>query len=271
MLKSPISIYLMKNVSDFRECLRKSGSTDGMDIFFENSDMAIYGKSTKSNPDWVKFLKKEIEGKWEKNTEINKLKNMSSFGVVILKRDPEVFFCIPFGQGFHFLNDSKIDRSFGLRVAINLCEEDSIKMINLLEPENHAQKVLKESPVHLNQKDFYIDEFRSILKGISIKLPKNENTNFYEIRGVTADNKFPLGQSMAGRDSVKMSKRVASIRDLESKCDLLNGISQLTIYRENNFEWIDYFYPLSKHDKEIKDLDSELLMSFMGGNWDQYM
>ncbi len=168
----------------------------------DTAHFSLYlGESESPEPPWVGFLRSEFR-------DLRPVPARSNLGAVLLVRlagegEGEVF-AYAFGYGRLFLNRRRIDRSWGLRAALNLTNHEQLKSL--------TTKIVGSNTLHMQSTatrddavfTFEIDTGRSLLGAIE---------------GRTLDPEG-WGNRISGGDAVKFAPSV-SVRELEEACRAL--------------------------------------------------
>ncbi|RQO65180.1 hypothetical protein DBR43_30460 [Pedobacter sp. KBW06] len=207
------TIYLIKDhVKDPKQIFKK-----GKRLHTEEQDgVSVYYIFSKNNtPDWANYLNEAFK------MSTTPFKNSSSQAVLILKVADRLL-AIPLGSGIHLMDLTKTDYNFGLKTALNCIEKSEIRQIDTTTPEINSQKTKKKAPIGSTPEEFGINKQKDILRGITGKLPKDH----------------PLGESMDGKDSLRLVKGIEGLLKLKSLCTEV-----LKHYLSDNYKqdypWID--------------------------------
>lgn len=241
MLKSmkKFNIFLhKKDVNSFEGCLKKEFKDSSKEnIFMLKKSHASNGRfyrcdETSTAPEWQNMINEMIR----KN--IPTMTNTSNKGLLIMKVE-ERYFSIPFGYGRAMIDDSTIQRHFGLRTALNLIDENKIKSLNSMSLEDVLVDSQQQSSSFTQQSQFQISELTEVLKKIS-----------------GAPNSETIASFIAGSDSLSVSRRM-STKELESNLRYYLREHGRDKYKRKGFEWIDNIHIVQ--DKIKKDLLNEQL------------
>lgn len=235
------TIYLIKDhVKDSKQIFKK-----GKRLRFEEKEGVhlYYIVSKKNTPDWAYFLNETF------GTSTDPFKNSSSQAVLVLEVHGR-FLAIPLGSGIHLLDLTKTDYNFGLKTALNCIPKSEIRQIDTTTPEINSQKTKKQAVVGSTPEEFGINKQKDILRGITGKLPKDH----------------PLGESMDGKDSLRLVKGVEGLLKLKSLC-----AEVLQYYLSDNYKkeypWIDNIAMI--RDKSlIEDLIKQLAQKLKHGKFE---
>ena len=230
-----LTIFLLRDVVEPQDALADDAS--GLDTSELTAASGLTGgfysrKNRPSSPSWAKYIEPAIEG------DLNGLQSASASGLLVLTTDTGTF-ALTFGYSRSFLNQAKIERRFGLKVALNLIDEHQIRSLDT--------KVFDEMVVAKNIQTsrtsdlptFGIDILRDMLRAVTGLAPKGSG-----YKGVSGADALVLGVDKPVTDLP------ALLRDLYSHYTS-------TRYK-STFGWVD-------HLAEIKDpslfdaLDAQLV------------
>ncbi len=222
--KRKLSIYLIKeSYADDELIVPKSNGMLEYNITDDIGELgALYIKTDyETVPQWADFFAGLF-----KPDDIN-LKTKSARAVLILNIKNRKM-CITFGHAQHLLEPLSVVKNFGLKVALNLGGETSLRAVDKTSLDLIAIQSKEQS-----SKDVAIDEFNfdfemDILKSISVKDSEELNT-------------------VSGRDAVSICAAVTldRLRDfLESVLESYNSDK----YKEK-FAWVDNICP--ERDKSV--------------------
>nr|WP_158797870.1 DUF6119 family protein [Pedobacter sp. L105] len=207
------TIYLIKEyIKDPRQLFKKGTRLH----YEEKGDFWLYYIDCKKNtPDWANYLNENF------NVNTKPFNNSSSQAVIVVKVEGR-FMAIPLGSGIHLMDMPKIEYNFGLRTALNCIPKEEIRQIDTTTPETNSQKTKKQAVVGSTPEEFGINKQKDILRGITGKLPKGHI----------------LGESMDGKDSLRLIKGVEGLEKLKSLCK-----EAIKYYLSNGYKkdypWID--------------------------------
>ncbi|MEV8252323.1 DUF6119 family protein [Microbacterium sp. NPDC076768] len=231
-----LTIFLLRDIDQVDDAIADDVSA-GLEINELTKSSGLTGrfyskKNVASTPSWAKYVKSAVEGG------IHGVQSASASGLLVLAVD-DLTFALTFGYGRSFLDQAKIERRFGLKVALNLIDEKQIRSLDT--------KVFDEMVVSRNTQTsrtaelpaFGVDILRDIVRAVTGIAP--ESTGY---KGVSGADALVLG--------VK-----APVTDLPSLLRDLYGHYTATKYQAA-FGWVD-------HLAEVKDpalanrLDTQLI------------
>lgn len=214
-----ISLYLHKvSVQDFSECI-KSKALLSSEVSEVKPEIGLEGKiyiheTTKKMPDW-KVLIDQLSV-----NSINIAENTSNKAAIVFKYKNR-FLSVVFGYGKAMLNESTIERNFGLKVAINLIDPKKIRSLNSMTIENTVLDSQKQSFVLSSQDKFQIDQNREIVKLVS-GAPSLEST----------------AKFLVGTDSLTATRKM-DIKDIKDSIRFYYDTFQKEDYKERGFGWVE--------------------------------
>lgn len=175
--------------------------------------------------------------KWASDFFLGHIDNLNFITAVpsalLLVETQERLFCITFGMGFSFLNDSAIEKDFGIITALNVIEPESIRTIDIDRMDDNPTKNRTQISKISSIDDFGIDINRILMKSIT---------------GIVSERySSGLGKTVTGNQSFHVSPSNISILNISH---LLNTC--YVAYNNGNlcnqdFAWI-------KNISAIKDI-----------------
>jgi len=122
-----LTIFLLRDVDEFDDALAKDASTSvdssGLTQASGMEGRFYSRKSFTSAPAWVGYVDPVVDGG------LQGLQSSSASGLLVVKVDQQTF-ALTFGYGRSFLDQTKIERRFGLKVALNLIDERQIRSLD---------------------------------------------------------------------------------------------------------------------------------------------
>ena len=219
-----LTIYLLQDVTDVPDALAEDlPKSIGPQILTPESGLsgAFYSSATPpSPPSWASYLDPVLVGG------APALRSASASGVLILKVDTH-FFALTFGYGRSFLNPAKVQRRFGLRVALNVIDD---KQIRSLDTKTFDEMVVSRNTQSSRTSElptFGVDILRDILRAVTGKAPKGS-----PYKSISGSDALVLGFDGPATSLPDILRDVLK-RSLEKKY-------------QANFSWID-------HLSEVRD------------------
>ena len=269
--KMSLNIFLLKTPEDTKkkkfediDYLQKIATTTGKTKLISTNSFplgkdGIYGTLyiktplSQSVPEWVDFFVPDLPS----GDELKKLKNTSTSALLIREVQGRQF-AIAFGHGRHLLDLNCIEYRFGIKVALNIIEPDSISSIDrqTFDASPRLTKTQTIKPSALS--DYGVNTDQDLLKGV--------------VGSVHSDYAKDFGVMVAGIDSLKVSV-VTSLDKLDNILEKSLGrfISKDYLKSDNDrasaFAWVDNLQAVS--DPTIKNnLDQQLWIDFEKNNFD---
>ena len=239
-----ISLFLnSKSVKKFEDCLKDKLKYDEYPL---NSVIGLEGKifvhkSDPKLPSWQDELNQLSAQKKMFS------KNVPNKAVVVVKLRNR-FFSITYGYGRSMLNDSKIVRNFGLKVAANLIDKDKIRSMNITSIEDVIVSSQRQSSIYASQDIFDLDTRRNLLQSVS-GAPALES----------------VASFLVGTDSLVASRKM-NITDIKDSIGFYYDSYKKDDYKNNGFSWLDNI--LEVREKRLSsDLDNQLNVEITKGNY----
>lgn len=192
------------------------------------------GKSKQKDPEWLSFLNQFVEE--EQHLE----KNTTNSAVLVLKVEGRLLaFC--FGYGRFLVDINKIERGFGLKVAINIIDPVMLRSLDYKKYEDIVLYTRQQVSKGSSLSAFEIDINAEILRNIGGRV-KDET----------------IGKSVNGADAVIINLNESIERtNIAAICSELLALYKEDAYKES-FDWVDNFMPINDA-AVIADLDNRLL------------
>ena len=232
-----LSIYLIKKgYKSFRDCLRKNPELK-LKLYKLKPHLKLNGEIYLAETQTNELRWQELLQQGASKT-IPALNNSSNRALLLLKVEGRIFACC-FGYGQYLLNQSVIERNFGLRTAVNSVEPDKLRSIDKAKLGELTVQARIQSSVITDRGSFDIDVIGDLLRSIT---------------GESIDS--TLGGTITGTDAVYLSPKVefADIPEIMKKLKKSYGMKR---YRAN-FDWIDNLQ-YEKNPSLIEDLNEALV------------
>ncbi|MCB9369611.1 MAG: TIGR04141 family sporadically distributed protein [Calditrichaeota bacterium] len=190
-------------------------------------------------PDWVSFLSDGL-----KSSDRHKIENMYSQSlsavllVEITYRRKSRFFALTFGHGRHLLETNCSVQDFGLKVALNSVNPDSLRSIDAATIDDNTIQTRKQSSQQSSIDEFGVDTSRDLLRAVT---------------GIPNDPKF--ANSVSGAEALAITLPI-ELNDLGNKCKEILKVYKGSKYKER-FAWVDNV-ALVRSTSTISDLDRKL-------------
>lgn len=223
--RTDLTIYLAKpEVSEVSEILKNINVLKSFPIEVGNQLIGtLFIKYAHANPPrWAKFFSEIVP-----TDEFGR--NSSTASVFLVEESNRLFF-LTFGQGRHLINSEFIEMNFGLRVALNMLDVNSLRSIDKSSFEAHPTQSREQSGKATELQYFGVDVERDLLRALT---------------GAPKDKSY--GERLSGMDALKLSVEVdlTSLKGLLSK--LLTAFEDDS-YKRGAFSWVD-------HIGQVKDIN----------------
>jgi uncharacterized protein (TIGR04141 family) len=230
--KNKLTVYLIKN--GYVDVAIKNKKTLKSEKLSNDDNVVMYIQDTFSNQ--PTFLQKFFL----KNPSDYQIYSASAKVALMVKLDNQTF-AVTFGNGRHLLNMDTIERRFGLRTALNMLDENSIKNISKTKLESNPKNSNEQLSKVGDKNVFGVNIDQDLIKGISGK-----------IKAKYAE----LGKNATGSDAFTITAEC----DIKNIVEFLTKISKIYTSEEykTNFGWIDQIQPI-KDKNEIDKLDNLLI------------
>lgn len=182
-------------------------------------------------PEWAKYVSPALESS-------PVVKTASSSGLLILKASDR-YFALSFGFGRNFLNQSKIERRFGLKVALNRLDAQQIRSLDTKTFEDMVVSKTTQTSKHAELANFGVDVVRDLLRTVTGK-PSDES----------------LGRTVTGSDALVITTK-RPVNELPALLAELLEAYEDSAYKEH-FEWIDHLAEVKVPDI-VTVLDNQLV------------
>ncbi|PKR89092.1 hypothetical protein CXZ10_11285 [Pleomorphomonas diazotrophica] len=227
------TLYLAKSgVEDFERALTQAAQdrVSAKDATVVESDglgskaIAYIFDNEPRSPPWLSDIGEVFDG-------LPAIKNKSSCAVVVFKHAKRIFIT-SFAHGWQYIDDSRIESDFGLRVAVNSLSDSKLRRIDRSHL-GEAMKGVSQSAFQRDLQAFGIDEALDLVRRITGKAEDSEFAN-----------------SIAGSTSLKITREM-TLPDLAGIAEEALTRFQSDAYKKTSFQIIDKVRPI---------LDQALLM-----------
>lgn len=244
----PVIYLIKKDITDITHIFKKDG--EGLLVEQTGEAQFFYKPSPRNTPKWFDFVRNHYR------VDPTMFYNASSYGVIVLTVE-ERLFAIPLGMGSHMIDMSKIEYNFGLKVAINCIPKNELRQLDLTTPESNSQKTKKQAVKGSTPEDFGVNKQKDILRGVVGKLPKEK------IEGEDRPRPHFLGESIEGKDSVRISAKATTLEELSLMCRIVLRYSMDNQYTEV-YPWIDNM-AIVNDPSLVDELYDDLVTAIKGG------
>lgn len=230
-----LTVFLLRDISAPDEAIRVDKQPTSIAVKQGSGlEGRFYYQDSHANPPaWVKELGPAL------SSPIGAVFAASASGLLIIYTSKR-YFAITFGYGKSFLDPAKIQRQFGLKVALNRIDPAQIRSVDTKTFEDMVVTKNTQTSRSSDIPTFGIDVSRDILRAVA---------------GEPRDPKF--AKRLAGSDALVLSTDL-KVSDLPSKCDELLIAFNDTAYKAD-FEWIDHLEIVD--DKVLTDQLDEMLVA----------
>jgi uncharacterized protein (TIGR04141 family) len=235
-----LNIFLIKDHTAESEILKDAGKlvkhTSPANLDFP---ILLYTKaSSLKPPSWLKFVKQAT------TDPLRELLGQSANAMLILNVSSR-WFCICFGHSRSWIEDSKIERRFGMLVTLNCVDIQKLKSVDREEFDTVTRNTRSQTSTSASIENFGLNIQRDLVRSVTGE-PKDEN----------------FGSHVTGADNLILSASL-DLAELPSKCELSLKYYKEKTYKEN-FPWIDNFQRVT--DKTILDtLDAGVVADIRAG------
>jgi uncharacterized protein (TIGR04141 family) len=209
-----LTIYLLRDVNEFADALNSERSPTSIDLRPGIAGNFYYESRPASPPAWLNYLQPLLV------EPPRRLLSSSASGLLLLKSSDR-FFALTFGYGRSFLDLSKVEHRFGLRVALNRIDPSQIRSIDTKTFEDLVVTKITQVSKSSELPTFGVDISRDILRAAT---------------GEPRDKR--LAKRLSGSDALVLNVDTAAT-DLCSLCSELLAAYREDTYREH-FAWIDH-------------------------------
>lgn len=171
-------------------------------------------QSITGKPKWVGFLEEGL------NEPLDELKTSSASALLVLKAAGRVF-AVTYGYSKSALEPSRIERRFGLKVALNAIDAAQLRAVDSRTVEEMTLSTRRQASRTSEVSSFGLDTSRDLLRGVT---------------GTPRDSS--LGSRISGAESVTISA-ATTLADLPEMCARLLEVYAGQEYKER-FSWIDH-------------------------------
>jgi uncharacterized protein (TIGR04141 family) len=243
--RTDFTIYLAKpNVSVSSDIIKNEDTLKSLLVSIGKQNIGtLFIKLPHFNPPrWAKYFDAVI-------TQDEFGCNASTAAVFLVESNNRLFI-ITFGHGHHLVNSEFIEMNFGLRVALNKLDVDSLRSIDKATFEAHPTQSREQSGKATAIQYFGLDIERDLLRALT-GMPKDKS----------------YGERLSGMDAVKLSVAI----DLPALKDFL---SKLLIayeddsYKKGAFSWVDHI-GLIKDARLVALLDQQLIAKIAANEIDK--
>jgi uncharacterized protein (TIGR04141 family) len=202
------------------------------------SGAVFFRPSHASEPKWLGFVNEGTVSK------IVGLKNSQANALLVIKAAKR-YFAVSFGNSWQWLDESKIERRFGLIAALNCISDEKIKTVDAQQIDSLARSTRAQISHSSEISSFGLDVARDLMKAVSGRPSSTD-----------------IGTNVMGSDALRISCKIA-FPELGRKCSQLLSLSRKETYREK-YSWIDNIEPVKSNADKAK-LDAILVQRINSG------
>ncbi len=198
----------------------------------------LYVKSPfESAPWWVTFFRQAVP-------DLEQLFNANSSAAILLRASGRIF-AVTFGYGRNLLELDAFERGFGLRVALNALDPDTLRSVDARTFEELTVVTRSQTSRATGLENFRISESQDILKAVTGKP--------YDLM---------IGTRITGADAAKVTY-APNLTGLAEKCSQLLSVYGSEYYKQR-FGFIDQLRVVSDPAR-IHELDEEIVRRLKSG------
>lgn len=176
-----LTIFLLRDITDLSDALTDDvAKTLDVSELTQRSGLTgrFYAKQSFSRkPGWASFLDPVIDGG------LQGLQSSSASGLLLLQVDSHTF-ALTFGYGRSFLDQARIERRFGLKVALNLIDERQIRSLDTKKFDEMVVSTNTQTSRTTELPTFGVDILRDIVRAVTGKAP--ESSGYKSLSGADA-------------------------------------------------------------------------------------
>jgi uncharacterized protein (TIGR04141 family) len=232
-----LHILLLKTgLRDFENALRHPGRVNSFALKAAATfDGRLFmQRPTSEPPPWLKFVDEGVQGG------LGALTNRTNSAVLFLAASRRTF-ALTFGHGRHLLDAAKIVDDFGLKVALNGLNPESLRSLDSVSVEEQTVHMRRQSSRASRIDAFGLDIGRDMLRAIT-GVPKEDS-------GV---------HGLAGSEGTLAVSARVKFNDLASLCSRLLTLYRKTDY-QRDFAWVDNVARV-KDPTKLSQLDNTLVV-----------
>lgn len=231
-----LTIFLLRDVTEPSDALAEDGM-EGLEVGTLEDAAGLQGaffsrRNFARSPEWVKFVEPVVVGG------VQGLQSASAAGLLVLVVDGH-YFALSFGYGRAFLNPAKIERRFGLKVALNIIEGTAIRSLDTKKFDEMVVSTNTQTSRTADLPTFGVDILRDIVRAVTGVAPKGSR-----FKSVSGSDALVIGVNKT------VTELPGLLRDL------------LALYRDTRYQetfgWIDHLAE-AKDPSIIESLDQGLV------------
>lgn len=236
MAMQRLTIFLLRDVGELESALADD-ALKGLDVSELDKGSGLTGRfysksSFPRTPGWAKYIEPVVVGG------VHGVQSASSSGLMLLQVDSNAF-ALTFGYGRTLLDQAKIERRFGLKVALNLIDERQIRSLDTKKFDEMVVSTNTQTSRTAELPTFGVDIIRDILRAVTGIAPAGSGY-----------------KSLSGADALVLGVD----KPVENLPDVLRDLYahfKSTKYQAT-FGWVDHLAEV-KDPSLVSRLDSELV------------
>jgi uncharacterized protein (TIGR04141 family) len=235
MASRRLTVHLLRGVTNFSDAVDGTKSPASIATTPESGVDGIFYHSSRpaTEPAWVSLIRQMTTGLPDT------LRTSSASGLLVLRANNR-FFALTFGFGRSLLDLSKVERNFGLRVALNRIDPAQLRSMDTKTFEDMVVTTSTQASKSADLPTFGIDVSKDILRAVTGE-PRDVN----------------FAKRLSGSDALVVNIDQEAL-DLPALCsELLVAFGEDTY--KSDFEWIDHLALVN--DQVIVDELNEQLVA----------
>lgn len=237
--KAHLSLYLMKPGTKIEETISDLSKVNRHDLSEDSSTGALFLKyKSGDTPWWIDFLDPLSKD------DIKALSSRTTSAVLVLSversQQESRTVCFTFGHGRHILDTRKIERGFGLKVALNAIDSNKLRSFDTRRQNDIVINSRTQASTATSIDTFDLDTYQDI---------------FTKVVGSTIVGQTDtLGTFVRGSDGISFDIKIDP-KELARRAEEILDIYERVDYRQS-FPFVDHILPV---DKDLADELDELL------------
>jgi len=238
-MKLNINVFLMKEEVIRSEILSENANPNHINFTYMDKEYDFYWRISTNQPRWATLF-----------TDVPEIDTESMFGrgvqgLLVLEFEEKIF-CFTFGHARHFINQSNIERYFGLKTALSLSDPTLIKQIDKSTIDKTPLRHRSQASKYISMSEFEFKFDWEILKSLTGVVEGNDND--YEV--------------VSGSDSVSLYTEV-ELHQIPVITERLKNAYEDESYKEK-YRWIGRIVPV--RDKTLLSNLDDFLVSQINAN-----
>lgn len=236
-----LTIYLLRNVSQPDDAIApdKSPQSQTLDASSGVEGKFYFSSRRADPPPWVSFVEPIL------SSPLQSVKTSSASGLLIIRANDR-HFAFTFGYGRAFIDPSKVEHQFGLRVALNRIDPRHIRSLDTKTFEDMVVTRNTQSSKSSELPTFGVDVSRDMLRAVTGE-PRDKT----------------LAKRLSGSDALVLNVEILPA-DLPKLCEELYEAFQDDAYKAN-FDWIDHL-ALVTDPESVSELNGLLEKQLVAGD-----